>query len=83
MLVLLKLIRNSKKKYQIININNNLLNFKLLVDHNQVKSEKILIGFIQDNLAIDHNFSLTKIITRFLVFIIPKSYRSNITRVLK
>lgn len=74
-LVLSNLIRNWTKELNwFVDINDILYNFKLLIDHNQAKSEEILIDHIQDGLAIDFNSPLAKTATRFLVIIIPGSY---------
>lgn len=51
--------------------------------HSQAKNEKTLTEYIWDGLATDHNFSLVKTTTRFLVITMPGSYWFNIAKILE
>ncbi len=79
-----KLIGNRIKEWnQFVDVNDTLLNFKLLIGHSQARSDKILIGHIWDGLATDRNSSPAKTATSFLVITTPGSYQSNVAKTLK
>lgn len=83
-LVLSKLIGNWTKEWNYFaNVNNIFFNFKLLIGHNLAKSEKTLTSYISDGFAINQNSPPAKTATRFLVFIMPYSYKSNIVKTLE
>lgn len=83
-LILSKLFGNQTKKWnKSIDIINTLLNFKLLVRHNQAKSDKNLINYIQAKLAITFNFTPANAIFRFLIFIILDNYKLNVAKILE
>ncbi len=83
-LIPLKLIGNRTKKLnQFVDVNDTLLNFKLLIGHRQVKIEEILTGYIWDDLITNYNSSPAKTATRFLVITTPGSYQSNIAKMLE
>lgn len=79
-----KLIRNLTKEWnQFDNINDTLLNIKLLIGDSQARSEEILTKYIQNGLLTDYNSSLAKTVTRFLIITVPSSYQSNIVKTLE
>lgn len=83
-LVTLKLFRNwAKKMNKFIGINNTLLNFKLLIKHGQPKNDKNLINHVWAGLATAPNFTPAKAASRFLIFTIPGSYKSNFAKALE
>ncbi len=76
-----KLIGNWTKEWnQFVDVNDTLLNFKLLIGYSQAKSEETLTRYIQEGLATDCNSSPAKTATRFLVITTPGSYRFNVAK---
>lgn len=67
----------------VYNINNIILNFKLLVEFSQAKNDKNLTCYIWASLAIISNLILIKAVFRFLIFIIFNNYKLNIFKVLE
>lgn len=83
-LVPTKLFRNWAKKWnRFLNINNTLLNLKLLVKHSYAKIDKNLVSYIWAGLAIALNFTLGKATSRFLVFKTPSSYKLYVAKILE
>lgn len=79
-----KLLENWVKKWnRFVDVNNTLFYFKLLVGHSQTKSDKNLISYVQAGLATASNFTLVKAVSRFLIFIMLGSYKSNVAKVLE
>lgn len=82
--ILSKLIKNQiKKQTGFIGIRNIFFNFNFLISYSKVKDKKTFIGYIQNGLAIIPNFFYVKSAIRFLVLIIPNSYRFNITKAIE
>ena len=73
----------AKEWNRFIDVNDTLLNFKLLISHSQAKNENVLMAHVRDSLATDPNSILAQIASRFLVLTMPSSYKSNIAKVLK
>ncbi len=79
-----KLIGNWTKEWnRFVDVNDTLLNFKLLIGHSQARSEETLTGHIRDGLTTDRNSSPAKTATRFLVITTPGSYQSNVAKTLE
>lgn len=55
----------------------------LLIDHSQARRKEILTGDIWDGLATNQITFLAKTAIRFLVFIIPGSYKFNVIKTLR
>ncbi len=83
-LILSKIIGNWTKKWnRFVDVNNTLLNFKLLIGHSQARSEKLLTRYISDGLATDRNSFPAKTAPRFLSITMPSSYQSNVAKMLE
>ncbi|MCJ1346288.1 hypothetical protein MMC31_004503 [Peltigera leucophlebia] len=79
-----KLLGNWAKEWdRFIDVNDTLLNFKLLIGHSQAKSDETLTGHVQAGLAIDPNSTPAQAASRFLVLTTPGSYKSNVAKALE
>ena len=83
-LVPLKLLGNWAKEWnRFIDVNDTLLNFKLLIGYSQAKNDDALTGHVGDGLAIAPNSTPAQAASRFLVFTTSGSYKLNVAKTLK
>lgn len=73
----------AKEWNRFIDVNNTLLNFKLLVGHSQAKSDENLTSHVRAGLATAPNLTPAKATSRFLVLTTPGSYKSNVAKALE
>ena len=79
-----KLLGNWAKEWnRFIDVNDTLLNFKLLIGHSQAKNDDALTGHVGDGLATAPNSTPAQAASRFLVLTTPGSYKSNVAKALK
>ena len=79
-----KLLKNWAKEWnRSIDVNDTLLNFKLLIGHSQAKDDDVLTGHIRDGLVTAPNSTPAQAASTFLVLITPGNYKSNVTKVFK